>query len=235
MSNYHCYSEGGIYQLGEFQEDAVGRVEFRSLVEALPQMQDSEDPEANYEDPLVVLREMQSKRNLEQTLLCPRVFISHRQADIQPALRIAYLATKKKFDYWLDILDPKIAATTLPHPLTPYQQAVLIAAIVEMALLNCTHVLAVMTKNVPGTMWIPYEYGRVKDSGLTSVRVAGWFDGSWTVSNMPEYFHLGQKLYNEAAIRKWFGAQFRSSVGTQPCGGCRSKDWRFAEPPELPV
>jgi hypothetical protein len=70
-----------------------------------------------------------------------------------------------------------------------------------MALLNCTHVMAVMTKNVPGTMWMPYEYGRVKDSALTSLRVAGWFDRSWQLSNIAEYFHLSQKLYSDTAVR----------------------------------
>ena len=236
MSSYHCYATDGSYRLGEFPGRAIGVVEFHVLLRRLSELPTTEDLEADYGELLVPLRALHLRRNLEQTLRCPRVFISHRQLDRQPALRIAYLATDEKFDYWLDILDPKIAAAGLPHLRTAYQQAILIAAIVEMALLNCTHVLAVMTKNVPGTMWMPYEYGRVKDSALTSVRVAGWFDGSWNVSNMPEYFHLGQKLYDEAAIRRWFGAQF-SAWGrrTGSRGVCPTKDWQLVEPPELPV
>src|SRR5688572_13671230 len=38
-----------------------------------------------------------------------RVFVSHQQADVQLAERIAYLATKEGFEYWLDVHDPLLA------------------------------------------------------------------------------------------------------------------------------
>src|SRR5262245_33482396 len=86
---------------------------------------------------------------------CPRVFISHRQIDEKRARRIAWLAWDERFDYWLDVvdLDParnkqvKILEKRLGRKLTDIEKSILTAAIIEMALLNCTHVLAVMTDN----------------------------------------------------------------------------------------
>src|SRR5882672_2540578 len=87
---------------------------------------------------------------------CPRLFISHRQADEPYALAIAHLAQRHGFYFWLDILDPTLAvAGAQTDPRT-------IAIIIEMALLNCSHVIAVMTPNTKGSTWVPYEYGRVK-------------------------------------------------------------------------
>jgi hypothetical protein len=207
MSSYDCYDQQGEYRVGAFPDDAIGLDEWRRLLEQLGRLQER-GPDQSDQDPLSALRALHQRRNQLLRLRCPRVFVSHRQCDKDEALRVAWLANAEKFDYWLDILDPKIAAASLKRHLTAYQQAILLAAIIEMALLNCTHVVAVMTKNVPGTMWMPYEYGRVKDSALTSLRIAAWFDQSWQLSNIAEYFHLGQKLYSDAAVRYWLKTQF---------------------------
>lgn len=209
--------------------------EFRELIELLPRLETPSDSIADIGDPLLALRSLQPRGRRD--LVCPRVFISHRQCDKSEALRVAWVATQQQFDYWLDILDPQIAAAQIHPALTTYQQAILIASIVELALLNCTHVLAVMTANVYGTMWIPYEYGRVKDSALTSVRAGAWFDESWTPLAMPEYFHLGQIFRSEADVRNWFSTQFSQWNATQPNAAwrCASKQWSFTwTPPPLP-
>src|SRR5690348_6510438 len=57
---------------------------------------------------------------------CYRVFVSHRQADYDCALRTAWIASQSLFDYWLDVmdldpaLDPQVRAieTRLGRPLT---------------------------------------------------------------------------------------------------------------------
>jgi hypothetical protein len=81
-----------------------------------------------------------------RTLSQPRVFVSHRMVDAAYAERIAWLASQKAgLEYWLDVHDPvlRLAGTALPsgHPV----YAITIAAIIEMALLNCTHVIAAHT------------------------------------------------------------------------------------------
>ncbi|MDQ2963251.1 MAG: toll/interleukin-1 receptor domain-containing protein [Pseudomonadota bacterium] len=93
--------------------------------------------------------------------------MSHRRDDVDYAERIAYLAAQRGLQYWLDIHDPALAAANragLPSP----AKEVLIAAVIEMGLLNSTHVIAVHTKNSDGSKWIPYELGRVKQRRLFS-------------------------------------------------------------------
>src|SRR5262249_10633132 len=81
-----------------------------------------------------------------RTLSQPRVFVAHRMVDVAYAERIAGLASQKAgLEYWLDVHDPvlRIAGTTLPAGHLVY--AITIAAIIEMALVNCTHVIAAHT------------------------------------------------------------------------------------------
>lgn len=125
----------------------------------------------------------------------PCVFISHRQADDQQARRIAFLAHQEGFNYWLDVLDPSL--TGLP----PESDARIVAAIIEMALLNSTHVIAVMTGNTKGSEWVPYEYGRVKDPVPNSPQAACWISSA--LSNLPEYLYLGAILKTEQEISAW--------------------------------
>jgi len=70
-----------------------------------------------------------------------------------------------------------------------------------MALLNCTHVIALLTPRTPGTYWVPYEYGRVKDSSPHSLRAACWIDPHVTYE--PEYLELGVKTRSDDEIRDW--------------------------------
>ena len=58
------------------------------------------------------------------------MFISHRNCDKHNALCCANMAQSENFDYWLDILDPQIAAAKPKPGLSPYQQAVLLAGII---------------------------------------------------------------------------------------------------------
>jgi hypothetical protein len=234
MSSYHCYDDAGGYNGGRFYVDPepVGLDEWRKLIERLPGLEaavgKSED-----EDPLLALRMLHRNRSVNLNLWCPRVFVSHRRCDADAALRAAYLANLEGFDYWLDILDPEIAAASINPSLTDYQRAVLLAAIIEMALLNCTHVLAIMTQNVVGTLWMPYEYGRVKDSALVSVRSAGWFHSSWNTLNTPEYFHLGPKHRSDGDVQSWLAGEFARWLRLPGAGKspCPSNRWPFAKAP----
>ena len=81
---------------------------------------------------------------------CPRLFISHRMADFGYAERIAWLASKHVWDYWLDVHDPGLASNNA-ITLSPKSRALAVALIIEVALLNCTHILATITDNSPGS------------------------------------------------------------------------------------
>jgi hypothetical protein len=151
-------------------------------------------------------------------LACPRVFISHRRDDRDDALAMARLAAQSGFQFWLDVLDPTLQGAALP--------SIAIAAVIEMALLNCTHVVAIMTLNTHGGMWVPYEYGRVKLPALTSPQAATWLHPDFATAaaagtvTLPEYLLLGDRLSTRMDVRYWFdremgawNAKFRTCPG----------------------
>jgi hypothetical protein len=79
--------------------------------------------------------------------ICPRLFVSHKQEDARYAMRIAELAFKHGFDVWVDVLDPNLSQLGT-HPETMKKvYPLIIAAIIELALINSTHVVACITKN----------------------------------------------------------------------------------------
>jgi hypothetical protein len=142
----------------------------------------------------------------------PCVFVSHRQADVEQAKRIAYIACKEGFDYWLDVLDPTLSLppnTISPSGPTAQQAAAAVAAVVEMGLLNSTHVMAVMTSNTKGSQWVPYEYGRVRDPVPVTLQAACWIDKALVASTIPEYLHLGVIAKSEGEIESWLRAERR--------------------------
>jgi TIR domain len=120
-----------------------------------------------------------------------RIFISHKQQDRNEALRVGWLANKAGHYFWLDVLDPTLASGHL----NPIQTA----AVIEMALLNCTHVIALITPRSEKSRWIPYEYGRVKEPLPYSLNAASWLHPR-TQFPIPEYLYLGALTNSEKGI-----------------------------------
>jgi hypothetical protein len=139
------------------------------------------------------------------------LFVSHRQSDVNQASRIAYLACKVGFDYWLDVLDPILGGVLTA---SEEEKAAATAAVIEMALLNSTHVLAVMTSNTKGSQWVPYEYGRVKEGTAKSLQAACWLERSLAHTALPEYLYLGPILKSEVEIVQWLQAQLAIRFGS---------------------
>ncbi len=145
----------------------------------------------------------------------PCVFVSHRQTDVAQAERIAYLACQEGFDYWLDVYDPTLNG--LPPGPSNLVQSVAVAAIIEMALLNSTQVLAVITSNTKGSAWVPYEYGRVKDPQPVSPQAACWVHNSAPLP-LPEYLYLGVITHSESDIQDWLRSERqRLGISKSPC------------------
>ena len=134
----------------------------------------------------------------------PRLFISHRKDDDLRARDVAALAQAEGFQVWLDVLDSVLQRATNASTGTP-AHALFIALYIEMALLNSTHVIALITPRTPGTFWVPYEYGRAKDSSPHSLRAASWIDQH--VGYEPEYLELGVKTRTDDEIREWLRAE----------------------------
>ena len=135
-----------------------------------------------------------------------RLFISHRQADATQALQIASIAHALNFEFWLDVLDPTLANSTAT-PLDDERKGLLTAIYIEMALLNCTHLIAVMTANTSGSMWVPYEFGRVKGDSLFDSQVASRLHISHV--GLPEYLHLGHKHRSDKEVSDWLLSESR--------------------------
>lgn len=150
---------------------------------------------------------------IKKKLPNPRVFISHRQADKDYALRVAHLANQNGFDYWVDVLDPNLSAIGA-HP-DPDDIAILTAAIIEMALINCTHVLVIMTPNTKGSLWVPYEYGRITELPTVHGRAAAWLHPG--LNSPPEYLLLGVIAKTEFDIETWFESEL--TVWQNPLAG----------------
>jgi hypothetical protein len=149
-------------------------------------------------------------------LKCPRLFVSHKKEDEKRAREIYDLARQMGWNVWLDVLEP-----ALQFPLrapTVEDESRAVAAIIEMALLNCTHVLAVLTTLAERSRWIPYEYGRVKDSSPYSLNAACWIDTGVTTSGLPEYFLLSPITTDNQEISAWLRSERAAWQNAHP--GC---------------
>jgi hypothetical protein len=129
------------------------------------------------------------------------VFISHRQADWERAEDVAKIIEGEGFNCWLDIHDPLLQWAT-PLAASP-GGAVLIAAIIEIALLNSTHVIALHTSESRGSKWIPYELGRAKARSIFSKQAAGWFEDKDLLKTCGEYVYLAVQTFSDDHIRHW--------------------------------
>jgi hypothetical protein len=134
------------------------------------------------------------------------VFISHRQKDWKRAEDVAEIVKRTPgYDYWLDIHDPILRwANGRITYMGTVAGAVLLAAIIEMALLNSTHVIALHTIHSAGSAWIPYELGRAKARSIFASNAAGWFDQpTISPSGCPEYVHLAHQTLSDQDIEDW--------------------------------
>jgi hypothetical protein len=123
-----------------------------------------------------------------------RVFVSHKKEDRDEALRTAWLVSQAGHAYWLDILDPQLAGSNLSPIRT--------AEVIEMALLNCTHLIALITSQSRSSRWVPYEYGRAKEPTQYSLNAASWLHPNERGS-YPEYLDLGPTHRSENNISDW--------------------------------
>jgi hypothetical protein len=164
---------------------SIGRLDFdgRSIA-------DDRDPLSRiFQAFLGAIHAIRSQRS-SAAVVHPVVFVSHQRSDLAEAERIAYLATQAGIDYWLDIHDPLL--TLASHAISPNdpRYPYIIAAIIEMALLNSSHLIAVHTASSQSSKWVPYELGRVRDRNLLSANAGGWFHPTLPPRQCGDYVHL---------------------------------------------
>jgi hypothetical protein len=165
----------------------------------------------------------------------PRLFISHKQADGAKAKRVAWLAKNCGFNYWLDVLDPTIEWLHQAER-DEKKRGIMLAAVIEMALLNSTHVIALITRKAVASRWIPYEYGRVKDHRIQSEQVACWVAPRQR-RLLTEYMYLGDQLLTEQDICRWLRKrrkEFRQASRGRTVPRAKPRRWTGREPAVLP-
>jgi hypothetical protein len=130
---------------------------------------------------------------------------------VKYAERIAYLADQAGFYFWLDVVN-------LPPPsVIAKMNSLSIALRIEMALLNCSHIVAVYTDITPGSTWVPYEYGRVKEPVLQTTMCCAWlYVQTPQTTIVPEWLELNQKYTTERDLVQWFNNEYNNWGGNLP-------------------
>ena len=157
----------------------------------------------------------------------PRVFVSHRRIDRNQALRAAELATQEGFYFWLDVLNPQLQGLAY-QKMPDRQRALATAIIIEMGLLNCSHVLVILTPDTAGSLWVPYEYGRCeRRCGCSRPRQAVGIIPT-SPPGRGEYLDLGVDTYNEPQISGWLDREI--TIWSQSTGRPRAHAATLALP-----
>jgi hypothetical protein len=155
-----------------------------------------------------------------------RVFVSHRRADLFYAECIAEIAAAERYGYWLDVEDPILKFAGGPSIQSPARE-LLIAGAIEIALINVTHLVAVMTVHTQGSKWVPYEIGRARQRLLYSPRSAVWLEPNTPLNNCGEYVHLGRITNSKRDIEDWLSStQCRARHGSMDCCALNTASFR---------
>jgi hypothetical protein len=133
------------------------------------------------------------------------VFVSHRKTDEHCALKVARCVGEHGYDYWIDSADPMLALLTPGAGPSDPRTALLIACVIEMALLNCSRLVAVISANTAGSAWVPYELGRVKEPALLSRQACCFVDPGNPPKTVAEYLLLVAHHDRRAALEGWLG------------------------------
>ncbi|MEM9548106.1 MAG: toll/interleukin-1 receptor domain-containing protein [Bacteroidota bacterium] len=124
-----------------------------------------------------------------------RVFISHKMEDKNIALRLAQRLSQQGYSFWLDVINPQLSPS---NHTSSTQKAITIANIIELALLNCTDIVAIVTDNSHKSKWIAYEYARVKELKLLVENAAAL---TYNLNKpIPEYMYLGKIYSSESSF-----------------------------------
>jgi hypothetical protein len=164
------------------------------------------------------------ERDRVMVLLSVRAGLRHRMVDVAYAKHIAWLASQKAgLEYWLDVHDPVLRLAGAALPAGVY--GITIAAIIEMALLNCTHVIAAHTPPPTNTswrpsQWIPYELARAKARSVISRQAAGWFHPQvHPPHSRGEYVLLADLCSSDADVEQWLLTHAHRPIAAKPYHG----------------
>lgn len=189
MNNYSCYTNGDVrsienryINLRDKNNRPINQREFIAIDRWKDNLTEPLVNHKAYEGYLQEKDRLFKSNNI-------RVFISHKKEDSVIATELAKDLDQMGINYWLDVLNPEINQTN---------DEIIISNIIELALLNCNYVVAIMTDNSYKSTWIPYEYGRVKEKRI-HVKSAIAMKHNLTKS-LPGYMKLGKIAENKMEL-----------------------------------
>jgi hypothetical protein len=155
------------------------------------------------------------------------VFISHQRTDAARGVRVACIVDQHGLDSWLDVHDPTLTRVNA-LPSNDPRKSLLIAAIIEIALLSSKHLITLHTANSLKSRWVPYELGRAKMRGIVSTQAAGWFETGQDETTCGDYVQLAVMTLTEKDIedrlQKFAGGRPNLGAVTLECNKSRSLD-----------
>jgi hypothetical protein len=132
----------------------------------------------------------------------------------------------------MDVLDPNLAGV-IPN-LSSKQKAVLVATIIEMALLNSSHVIATITNQTATSQWVPYEFGRVKEKTVVAGESCSWVHPIQKPT-LAEYLNLCPQHTNEGDIINWLTLErTKWQAKHHVILACPASTWPYPVPSKLP-
>ncbi|MGC4086187.1 MAG: hypothetical protein QM736_29705 [Vicinamibacterales bacterium] len=97
--------------------------------------------------------------------------------------------------------------SALPPPI----KTLLIAGIIEMALLNSSHLLSLQTTNALGSRWLPVSSsGRAKERRALATNAVSWFEKGIGPGQAGNYLWLGTCAFTESALEQWLNRTGRT-------------------------
>jgi len=129
------------------------------------------------------------------------VFISYRSLDRPLANFLHSHLNAQRKTVWMDIWDPTLT-TINAMPLQPPITSLLVAIVIEIALLHCSHLIVVHTRQTSSSVWVPYELGRVKQRHQFASNAAIWHRSTRT----PGYMYLVNRFHRTAQwpdFKRW--------------------------------
>lgn len=199
--------------------EAAGLDDWRFLVETLEGLGAARDGDIDRDSERVIteLDAFIHRTMQRRPPAVPTVFVSHQRGDAGWAERAAWDATREGFEYWLDIHDPLLGLVNAAPQIAGAVRAALVAGIIEMGLLNCTHLVSLQTSNSRSSRWVPYEFGRAKERRLLARQTASWFAHGITLDPGGDYLAFAACKYDKHALRSWLrDASILAGIHSRP-------------------
>jgi hypothetical protein len=128
------------------------------------------------------------------------VFISYRHTDREQAMIINNRLVRANIKTYLDVLD------------TESQQTDDITAVITRNITECTHLLAVVSRETAQSWWVPFEIG---EATISNRRICSYQIGQ---SDLPLYLDKWPKLSGDADINFFIDAYREETLSSRSMG-----------------